>query len=90
MPWVIYRQRWLRILGSRTDALTLPELIAVKADTISPRLLRHEMEHVRQWRRCLYVFFPVVYGIGAVIGLFRGSAYWDNPLECAARRAEAE
>lgn len=47
----------------------------------------HERRHVMQW----FVFGPlfiVAYGIGIVIGSFRGGGYMMNPLEIDARKAE--
>jgi hypothetical protein len=41
----------------------------------------HEWRHVKQWRLCGYILFPLVYGLGAVIGMFRGHYYYKNPLE---------
>jgi hypothetical protein len=43
------------------DALTLGSLVIVRRGRTSPYLLRHEMVHVRQWRRFGVVGFGVRY-----------------------------
>jgi hypothetical protein len=83
--------RWLPRLGgllTRTRhaaAVTLGDTIVVHPDVpLSSRLLRHELEHVRQWREqpwsfaARYAFNHLRYG------------YHLNPFEVAARRAEAD
>lgn len=74
---------WLT--GSRTPAaaVTFGDTIVVHPDvTLTERLLRHELEHVRQWRAAPLTF-PVRY---AWEHLRRG--YRENPFEVAARAAE--
>lgn len=82
--------RWLPALGGRLSgmgrnaaAVTLGRTIVVHPDaSLEPRLLRHELEHVRQWRSqpltfpLRYLLYHVRYG------------YHDNPYERAAREAE--
>lgn len=82
--------RWVPALGGRLSgmgraaaAVTLGRTIVVHPDAaLSGRLIRHELEHVRQWRRHPLTF-PVRY---ALCHLRYG--YHDNPYERAARDAE--
>lgn len=82
--------RWVPALGGRLSgmgraaaAVTLGRTIVVHPDAaLSGRLIRHELEHVRQWRRNPLTF-PVRY---ALCHLRYG--YHDNPYERAARDAE--
>jgi len=48
---------------------------------------RHEKRHCMQWF-VLGILFPLVYGIGMLIGLARGDTHGENPLEIDAERAE--
>ena len=43
------------------DGITLPGLVIVRSGHVSPYLLRHELVHVRQWRRYGVVGFSVRY-----------------------------
>ena len=87
--------RWVPALGGRLSgmrrsaaAVTLGRTIVVHPDVVRSgpvldgRLLRHELEHVRQWRRHPLTF-PIRY---ALCHLRYG--YHDNPYERAARDAE--
>ncbi len=82
--------RWVPALGGRLSgmgrnaaAVTLGRTIVVHPDAaMDGRLLRHELEHVRQWRR-YPLTFPIRY---ALCHLRYG--YHDNPYERAAREAE--
>lgn len=82
--------RWLPAVGGRLSgmgrsaaAVTLGRTIVVHPDALlSGRLIRHELEHVRQWRRHPLTF-PLRY---ALYHLRYG--YRDNPYERAARDAE--
>ena len=82
--------RWVPALGGRLSgmgraaaAVTLGRTIVVHPDAgLDPRLIRHELEHVRQWRR-QPITFPLRY---ALCHLRYG--YHDNPYERAARDAE--
>jgi fructose-1,6-bisphosphatase I len=88
----IVRGRWLTALSGRlagmnapAAAVTLGRTIVVHADApLTPRLLRHELEHVKQWQ-AQPLTFPLRY-------LWRHlrHGYRDNPYEAAARAAEAE
>ena len=49
---------------------------------ISERLIRHELEHVRQWREAGWTF-PLRYA-----WLYLRHGYRENPYEIAARDAE--
>lgn len=87
---VIRHGRWIPAVGgwltrSRRPAaaVTLGRTIVVHPGArLSDRLLRHELEHVRQWRE-RPLTFPLRY---AWHHLRHG--YADNPYEVAARAAE--
>ena len=71
------------------DALTIGSTIMVRVGhEHSERLLRHELVHVRQWRRHGYVGFGVRY-LGSYL-LWRSrlkghkGAYWRIPMEVEA------
>jgi hypothetical protein len=81
--------RWVPALGGlfttsrRAAAVTLGDTIVVHPDVpLSPRLLRHELAHVQQWRAqpwsfmWRYAWYHLRFG------------YRDNPYEVAARAAE--
>jgi len=82
--------RWIPAIGGRlagmagpAAAVTLGRTIVVHPDaSVTPRLLRHELAHVRQWRRAP-VAFPLRY---AWSHLKHG--YRANPYEVEARAAE--
>jgi hypothetical protein len=64
-------------------AVTLGRTIVVHPDAaLDPRLLRHELEHVRQWRR-----YPLTFPLRYVLCHLR-YGYHDNPYEREARAAE--
>ena len=80
----------------RFQAITIGSVI-ICAAVPTPALLRHELEHVRQWERwgCA---FPGAYAAGWLVGLWRwlrerdGGVWWReayrrNPFEVAAREA---
>jgi hypothetical protein len=74
---------WLAGQGRAAAAVTLGRTIIVHPDAeLSPRLLRHELAHVRQWRQ-RPLGFPLHY---AWLHLRHG--YRGNPYEVEARRAE--
>ena len=83
--------RWIPALGGRLSgmgqnaaAVTLGRTIVVHPDArMDGRLLRHELEHVRQWRR-----YPLTFPFRYVLCHLR-YGYHDNPFERAAREAEA-
>jgi hypothetical protein len=53
--------------------------------------LRHEVEHIRQWRRFGPLYLAIYFGASALLVLRRKRPYWDNPFEVAARaRADRE
>ncbi|HET6763484.1 MAG TPA: hypothetical protein VFH27_07420 [Longimicrobiaceae bacterium] len=69
-------------MGAPAAAVTLRSTIVVDRDVeLSPRLLAHEMEHVKQWRAD--ALFPVKYALESAR---RG--YWNNRYEVEARAAE--
>jgi hypothetical protein len=86
----VYRSRWvpavagrLSGMGAPAAAVTLGDAILVHPDiAITPRLLRHELAHVRQWRKQ-----PLLFPLRYVLGHLR-YGYHDNPFEVEARAAE--
>lgn len=82
--------RWLPVIAGRLSGMRTPAAAVTLGDTIivhpnvqlTSRLLQHELEHVRQWRRNP-VSFPVRYLINHL-----RHGYHDNPFEVAARAAE--
>lgn len=83
---------WLWVGGPvppGADAITIGPLVAVRrASAGSVPLLRHELEHVRQWRRLGPVRFLWRYLGAYLAGRLRGyphrSAYLRIPLEIEA------
>ncbi len=81
------------------DAITIGPVVSVRRRSATDeRLLRHEAEHVRQWRELGAVPFLVRY-VGSYLGWrVRGYSHWGAyrriPLEVeaewAARRASRE
>ena len=81
--WVPVLSGWLSGMGGRAAAVTLGRTIVVHPDALlDGRLMRHELEHVRQWRQ-YPLTFPLRY---ALCHLRYG--YQNNPYERAAREAE--
>jgi hypothetical protein len=83
--WIPRVGGWLA--GSRRPAaaVTLGRTIIVHPDAaLTRRLLRHELEHVRQWRS-RPISFPLHYA-----WLYLRHGYRANPYEVAARAAENE
>lgn len=82
--------RWVPALGGLLSgmrrsaaAVTLGRTIVVHPDALMDgRLLRHELEHVRQWQRHPLTF-PLRYALNHL-----KYGYRDNPYERAAREAE--
>lgn len=88
----VVRGAWVPILGGRfcgmagpAAAVTLGTTIVVHPDVpVSAALLRHEMAHVRQWRRN-----PLGFAFVYAWHHFR-LGYADNPFEVEARAAETD
>lgn len=88
---IVRRARWLPVLGGRLAGMREPAAAVTIGRTIvlhpgaemSERLLRHELEHVRQWRGAPFAF-PARY-----IWAHIRHGYAANPYEVAARRAES-
>lgn len=82
--------RWVPALGGRLSgmrrsaaAVTLGRTIVVHPEALMDgRLLRHELEHVRQWQRHPLTF-PLRYALNHL-----KYGYRENPYELAAREAE--
>ena len=82
--------RWLPVIAGKLSGMRAPAAAVTLGDTIivhpdvplTGRLLRHELEHVRQWRRNP-LSFPARYLINHV-----RYGYHDNPYEVEARAAE--
>lgn len=86
---------WLWVGGPvppGSDAITIGSVISVRrASARSARLLRHEEEHVRQWRELGVVRFLRIY-LGSYLrwrrlGFGHQAAYRLIPLEAEAERA---
>ena len=91
MPIERHAGWWLWIDGPvppGSGGITLGRLVIVRSRAIGPRLLRHELEHVRQWRELGVVRFGARYLAGYVRGRLRGyphiGAYRRIPLEIEA------
>ena len=88
----VLRSRWIPAfagimsgLGEPAAAVTLGDAIVVHPDVVlTPRLLRHELEHVHQWRRHSFLF-PLRYAWSHL-----RYGYHDNPYEVEARAAEGQ
>ena len=84
--------RWVPAVGGllsgmrrNAAAVTLGRTIVVHPDALmDSRLLRHELEHVRQWQRHPLTF-PFRYALNHL-----KYGYRDNPYELAARAAERD
>lgn len=81
--WIPRLGGFLARMGRPAAAVTLGRTIVVHPDAeLTPRLLRHELTHVRQWQRdrlgfaFRYAWYHLRYG------------YRHNPYEVEARRAE--
>jgi len=92
-PGVAVREaRWLPALGGAlarmggpAAAVTLGRTIVVHPDVpLTPRLLKHELTHVRQWQAHPFSF-PARYAWE-----FMRHGYAANPYEVEARAAEEE
>lgn len=86
---------WLWVGGPvppGSDAITICSVISVRrASARSERLLRHELEHVRQWRELGFFGFLRVY-LGSYLrfrlrGLGHRASYRLIPLEVEAEEA---
>ena len=74
---------WLSGMGGPAAAVTLGRTILVQPGVrLTDRLVRHELEHVRQWEREPRVF-PFRY-----IASHIRHGYGENPYEAEARAAE--
>lgn len=86
----VRRGRWIPAVGGRLSggrqaalAVTLGDTIVVHPDApLTDRLVRHELEHVRQWRERPWTFV-LRYALAHL-----RFGYHDNPYEIEARRAE--
>jgi hypothetical protein len=70
------------------DGITLGSLVIVREGKDTPYLLRHELVHVRQWRRYGVVGFSVRYAAHYLLWRMRGKdhlgAYRRIPMEIEA------
>lgn len=85
---------WLKWYYGRTrfNATTFGEVIIFRDHGVAMQRfsMRHEMEHVRQYRR-LGPFFLIAYGAASLISVLRGyRAYDENYFEIKAREAERD
>lgn len=54
------------------SAVTIGEWVFVRKSTrVTTTLIQHESIHVRQWRECLYVLFPLIYRLSYLWQLAR-------------------
>ena len=82
---------WLPVIAGKLSGMRGPAAAVTIGDTIvvhpsvsiSPRLLRHELAHVRQWQSNRWTF-----ALRYTLNHFR-YGYHDNPYEVEARAAEA-
>lgn len=92
LSWLI-QGRWADWLLQRhpvgaVNAMAIGHLVIARRGSATRRILRHEVEHVRQATRW-GVVFPLVYLVASGWAVLRGGrGYWDNWFEVAARRAE--
>lgn len=81
---------WLRNLWKSWSGHAVGNVVVLNTDPeVNPKILQHELVHVRQCMR-LGIFQPIVYGINLVaikIGCETSSPYYSNPFEIDARRA---
>lgn len=81
--WLPAIAKWFMGTGSAAAAVTVGRVIVVHPSTrLTPRLLRHELAHVRQWRHN-----PLVFPLSYAWHHFR-HGYRENPYEIEARAAE--
>jgi hypothetical protein len=74
---------YLSGMGGPAAGVTLGRVILVRPGAVpGPRLLRHELAHVRQWERN-----PLSFPFRYVAAHIR-HGYMDNPYEAEARAAE--
>jgi hypothetical protein len=78
-------ERWFGANLIQVQAQTLGRYVFSR-EPVTPELLAHECEHIRQWER-FGPFFLVLYLGSSVVAAVRGrQAYGDNWFEAAARR----
>lgn len=69
-------------------AMAIGHIVIAQRQGLTPRILTHELAHVRQaavWG----ILFPIAYVAASAWAKMRGEdAYWNNIFEIAARRAE--
>jgi len=83
--WLPHIAGILSGMGGPAAAVTLGKTIVVHPSVkLSSRLIRHELEHVRQWQELGWTF-PMRY----VANHFR-HGYTNNPFEVDARKAETK
>jgi hypothetical protein len=69
-------------------AMALGHVVIADSRGLTPRVLRHELAHVRQ-AACWGFLFPFAYLASSAWAVLRGrNAYWHNRFEVAAREAE--
>lgn len=69
-------------------AMAIGHIVIANQRDLTPRILVHELAHVRQ-AACWGIVFPFAYLAASGWALMRGQdAYWHNIFEVAARKAE--
>jgi hypothetical protein len=87
----IYNFRWL---PKNTDGMVLWPFVLVrhKKSKTTKKLIRHETKHVEQvykyWILGFYVVYLYQYLKNRIKGMNHQKAYWNNPFEIEARKAE--
>lgn len=75
---------WFRAHLIPVRAQTLGHFVLTR-ETVSPEILAHECEHIRQWSRFGPLYLPLYFGSSALAWLRGRRPYWDNAFEAAAR-----
>jgi hypothetical protein len=94
---VLVRGAWIPAIGGRLSgmggpaaAVTLGSTIVVHPGVaVEDRLLRHELAHVRQWRR-RPLAFPLLYALEHVRHGYRNNAYEVEAREAEGRGERSE
>ncbi|HEX7490183.1 MAG TPA: hypothetical protein VF337_00590 [Candidatus Limnocylindrales bacterium] len=76
---------WFRAHLMPVQAQTMGRYVFAR-EAVSPDLLAHECEHIRQWERLGPLYLAAYFGSSAVVRLRGKRPYWDNHFEVAARK----
>jgi hypothetical protein len=78
-------RRWFRVHLMPIQAQTLGRYVFARGP-VSPEILAHECEHIRQWERLGPLYLGTYFCASALARLRGGLPYWDNHFEVAARK----